>query len=522
MIIDAISEISASSAPGPDGIQASFWKKCAIELAVPLQMLFIQSLESGIIPECLKRAAIVPIFKSGDKSLPSNYRPISLTPILMKIFERVIRKQVTQFLTERGYLNSSQHGFREGRSCMSALLSVYDDLMLMFTESSCSVDMIYLDFSKAFDKVDHGVLLHKLRDMGIAGNLGIWFHSFLSNRYHFVRLPGGSSAASPVISGLAQGTVLGTLLFLILMSDIDIGVLNAKVVSFADDTRLYSKISYVEDCDSLQSDLNCVYDWAKTNNMVFNSQKFKYLSFSTNVSITSDYVNAYVSPNLYVIDNVNNLKDLGIIMSSNCSFEQHIIELCKRCTGLCGWILRTFSSRESTVMMTLFKSLVLSRLDYGSQLWSPTKILQIIVIEKIQKAFTKHIKGFSSFSYQERLSNLKIYSLQRRRERYIIIYVWKILENLVPNLVKPLQFYVSDRRGRLCSVSHVRLGHTGTLAYSSFRWKGIRLFNSLPMHIRNITACPPLVFKKQLDLHLSPILDCPCTPNFNNSLDNKY
>ena len=110
------------------------------------------------------------------------------------------------------------------------------------------------------------------------------------------------------------------------------------------------------------------------------------------------------------------------------------------------------------------------------------------MIEKIQKAFTKDIKGFSSFSYQERLSNLKIYSLQRRRERYIIIYVWKILENLVPNLVKPLQFYVSDRRGRLCSVSHVRLGHTGTLAYSSFRWKGIRLFNSLPMHIRNITA----------------------------------
>ena len=185
----------------------------------------------------------------------------------------------------------------------------------------------------------------------------------------------------------------------------------------------YSKISYVEDCDSLQSDLNCVYDWAKTNNMVFNSQKIKYLSFSTNVSITSDYVNVYVSPNLYVIDNVNNLKDLGIIMSSNCSFEQHIIELCKRCTGLCDRILRTFSSRESTVMMTLFKSLVLLRLDYGSQLWSRKKIHQIIMIEKIQKAFTKHIKGFSSFSYQERLSNQKIYSLQRRRERYIIIYV---------------------------------------------------------------------------------------------------
>ena len=119
--------------------------------------------------------------------------------------------------------------------------------------------MIYLDFSIAFDKVDHGVLLHKLRDMVIAGNLGIRFHGFLSNCYHFVRLPGGSSTASPVISGVAQGTVLGHLLFLIY--DIDIGVLNAKVVSFADDTLLYSKISYVEDCDSLQSDIICVYDW---------------------------------------------------------------------------------------------------------------------------------------------------------------------------------------------------------------------------------------------------------------------
>ena len=146
------------------------------------------------------------------------------------------------------------------------------------------------------------------------------------------------------------------------------------------------------------------------------------------------------------------------------------------------------------------------------------------MIERIQNAFTKHIKGFSSLSYQETLSALKIYSLQRRRERErcIIMYVWNILENLVHNLLKPLQFYKYNRRGCLYLVSHVSLGHTGTLAYSSFTWKGIRMFNSLPLHIRNITACPPSAFNKQLGLQLSSILDCPCTQNFNNSPDTKY
>ncbi len=521
-IMEAIAEISISSAPGPDGIQASLWKNCAKELLVPLATLFRLSLETGIIPEFMKRAAIVPIYKSGNRALPSNYRPISLTPILTKILERIIRKQVSVFLTANGHLNQTQHGFREGRSCLSALLCVYDDLMQIFTESQCSVDMIYLDFAKAFDKVDHGVLLHKLRDMGITGNLGVWFYNFLSDRKQFVRIPGGTSTDSPVTSGVPQGTVLGPLLFLILMCDIDCGVTNSTVVSFADDTRLYTRISEIEDCDLLQSDLNCVYEWATNNNMVFNSQKFNYLSFSSKVSITNTSVHAYISPKMNLIDHVDHLKDLGIIMSSNCSFEQHIVELSKRCSSLSGWILRTFSSREPLLLMTLFKSLVLSRLDYGSQLWSPSKICQINMVERVQRAFTKHVRGLYYLPYVERLKSLKLYSLQRRRERYIIIYIWKILENIVPNMIKPITYYMSGRRGRLCRMYTVGAGHTGTLAHSSFRWKGVRLFNSMPVYVRNITNSSVTIFKKKLDLYLSTIPDHPSIPNYNNSLDNNH
>ena len=222
-----------------------------------------------------------------------------------------------------------KHGFRSGRSCLSALLGVFDDLMHMLS-SDCTVDMIYLDFSKTFDKVDHGILLHKLKDLGITGKLGIWFFQFLTNRTHYVRLPGGLSQNSPVLSGVPQGTVLGPLLFLIMISDINKEITSSKVISFADDTRVYSNITQADDCDNLQSDLNTIYNWALYNN----SQKFHYVSYSS--SLSSNGTNVYVNPDLEIINPTNNVLDLGIFMSGDCSFEFHLKIVCKKCTNLSG------------------------------------------------------------------------------------------------------------------------------------------------------------------------------------------
>ena len=286
-------------------------------------ILFNSFFDCHYIPDILKRAAIVPVYKSGEKSNPINYRPISLTPILMKILERIVRKQVVQFLTDNNFLNSTQHGFREGRSCLSALLNVYDDIVHMISDPSAVVDMIYLDFAKAFDKVDHGILLRKLREIGISGNLGIWFYNFLAHRSQYVRLPGGVSDDSMVISGVPQGTVLRPMLFLVLMSDINQNIEVSKIISFADDTRLYTPIYSVDDCDSLQSDLQSVYDWTHSNNMVFNSGKFNHLCFSasSDMSVCS---NAYISPEMNLIAQHEHIKDLGVFMSADCSFDHHI------------------------------------------------------------------------------------------------------------------------------------------------------------------------------------------------------
>ena len=303
VIIDAIKELSPNSAAGPDGIPATLLINCASEIAPLLKRIFTSSFSKGYIPPSFKRAAIVPIFKSGDKCLPGNYRPISLTSVICKVYERIIRKQVFSFLCDNNCLNDTQHGFRSGRSCLSALLDVYDNVMHML--NSCSdtiVDMVYLDFSKAFDKVDHGILLHKVKKLGITGKLGQWFYHFLTNRKHFVRLPGGVSGDHPVISGVPQGTVLGPLLFIIMIADINKDIACSKLISFADDTRVYNQISDTEDCDSLQRDLNSVYKWVSDNNMFFNAKKFHYLPLSA--SQASNKSNVYINPSMDIIPRV--------------------------------------------------------------------------------------------------------------------------------------------------------------------------------------------------------------------------
>ena len=223
---------------------------------------FTHSLSSGVVPPSFKRAAITPVFKSGDRSVPSNYWPISLTSVVSKVLERIIRKQVSSFIDKKGFLNSTQHGFRSGRSCLSASLNV------LMTSCTCLMAVVpwtwcILIFRRHLTKWTMAFFFINCKHLEL---LGI-FYNFLTNRSHFVRLPGGISADSPVLSGVSQGTVLGPLLFLIMIADINKDISESNLISFADDTRIYTKIHDVSDCNLLQQDLNHIYDWATTNNM---------------------------------------------------------------------------------------------------------------------------------------------------------------------------------------------------------------------------------------------------------------
>ena len=244
-------------------------------------------------------------------------------------------------------------------------------------------------------------------------------------------------------------------------------------------------------------------------------KKFQYICFSPHSSSSS---NVYTSSSFDIINYSKNIHDLGIYVSSDCSFDFHISNLVQRIKHLTGWILRTFSSRDKLTMLTLLKSLAMSRFDYGCQLWSPNLIKHINMVEKVQMSFTRFISGMAGLSYTGRLTVLKLYSLQRRRERYIIIYV-EDFGGSGPKTLPPICTKTSDRRGRTYISSHINVGRLGTLEYNSFRLCAIRLFNQLPLFVRNTTTCSIHSFKKQLDSYQSTVPDSPCLPGFNNSLD---
>ena len=257
------------SAPGPDGITAFFIKTYAEEIAPAFTVIWQQSLDSGIMPDDVNLAFITPLFKGGDKSDPANYRPVALTNHTTKAFERLLKDEIVLHCTAHHFFNATQHGFTVGRSTLTNLIDYYESLLLLL-EHHQYVDAIYLDYSKAFDKCDHDIILKKLDSLGIRGNINAWISAFLKRRQQVVVVQGVESSPVWVASGVPQGSVLGPLLFLILMIDITGCINHSALISFADDTKILKGITSAEVEVRLQDDLERAYVWAEQNNMSFN------------------------------------------------------------------------------------------------------------------------------------------------------------------------------------------------------------------------------------------------------------
>jgi hypothetical protein len=512
---EACKELKPNSAAGPDEVPAIILNKCRNQLSLPLKILWTASFNEGIIPMITKSAYITPIYKGGGKSSPENYRPVALTSHVIKVFEKILGRKLMLFFDEHQLINKGQHGFRRGRSCLSQLLGHYTKI-LEIMETGAGADVLYLDFSKAFDKVDHGILLQKLYKLGITGKFWKWIRTFLMNRKQTVIIEGQKSDPSTVISGVPQGSVLGPLLFLTLLNDIDQDVDSSMVTSFADDTRITGIVNNQADVESLKNDLGTIYKWAEKNNMWFNDSKFELLRYNKRTEAV------YETGTKHKIDQEDTVKDLGIMITPDASFSTHINTMTKSARTVAGWILRVFATREAKPMLQLFKSLVIPKLEYCCILWNPHMVKEIQQIESIQRSFTAKIVEVQHLNYWERLKRLKLYSLERRRERYIILYVFKILNGLVPNIGITAKHH--QRRGRECARPYVNdRVPTATKKRNAFIYKGPLLFNCLPQEIRNMTTPNIVKIKNEVDKFLMKIPDQPNLPHYyapvkNNSI----
>ena len=513
-IINALKELDPYSAAPEEDIPARLLTSCKEQLADPLTLFWSKSFDTGYIPDNLKTQFITPIFKKGDRTDPANYRPVSLTSHVMKTFERVLRNRLINHLEENRLISGNQHGFRKKRSCMTQLLSHVEQIYKSLNEND-EVDVIYLDFAKAFDKVDHAVLLEKLKRYGIEGKALAWIREFLLNRKQTVVVEGHISTFQTVRSGVPQGTVLGPILFVLYINDLLHTIEFSKGFSFADDTKLIGAIEDEQSVKCLQEDLNRVIKWSTANNMELHEKKFEVVSYSLNTSKTLQQLPfypltvEYSTPCGHVIDPQASVRDLGVYVSNDRSWSPHVEKTVQGARKMAAWTLSAFRDRSAFVMLTLYKSLVRSKLEYCCPVWSPSKVSDIQKLENVQRSFTKKINGCRNLSYWERLRKLKILSLQRRRERYSIIHVWKILNGLAPNDLE-FEFSNHSRLGIKADIPTIsRKAQVSVRADydKSFRVHASRLFNSLPPDLRNV--CSLESFKSGLGVFLEQYPDTP-------------
>lgn len=528
-IISAINEIKTHSSCPRSCIPAIVFKQCKYTLSKPLKLFYDKSFICGKVPDFYKSVQIIPLFKKGLKTNPANYRPIALTSHVIKILERVIRFKLVNYFESNNFFNSNQHGFRKNHSCLSQLLSHFNNIQSSLLNSN-TVDTIYVDYSKAFDKVDHFLLIKKLELYGITGKYLQWIQSFLTGRKQFVFINNVSSDFVEVTSGVPQGSVLGPLFFIVFINDLPNHIKNSTVLTFADDTKIVFPINSENDSLLLQHDLNSLVAWSTENNMSLNKNKFELLIHKQSINNANlalletlpffSVPNIYEAANDFYIFPSLSVKDLGITVTPDLDWDNHINRICKSANRVSAWVLNVFYSRDNLVMLTLFNSLVRSRLEYCCQLWNPFKVKHIDAIEQIQRKFTRRIRNMKDHDYWTRLKLLNIMSLQRRREKLIILLVWKIKNCLVPNDIN-LEFKPTLRGSDFEAVVKPMVKTKGKFQTSyenSFIIKSAKIWNKLPVKLRDIKSYN--LFKIKLEKYLSFFPDEPPVHGYYHKTNN--
>ena len=499
VVHDELLKLDTSKAAGPDGIPAVLLRSCADQLAFPLSQLYQKTLVTGKLPQEWKHAKITPIFKKGSRRKPGNYRPISLTSQPCKVLERIVRKHIIEHLEACDLISNNQHGFVRQRSCQTNLLEALEDWTRLVDEGN-ALDIVYLDFQKAFDTVPHKRLAKKLNAYGIRGQVLKCVCDFLSDRSQQVAIGSSLSSMKRVTSGVPQGSVLGPTLFVLCVNELP-SLVNSNMLMFADDAKLFRKIQDDTDVQNLQEDIDMLENWSREWLLKFNVAKCKTMHCGT--SNTRHEYHMKQAGNVKILGETTLERDLGVNISNTLKATHHCQLAANKAMSSLRLLRTTFSRLTPSNFSVLYTTYVRPHLDYCLSAIGPFMVQDFKALEKVQRRATKLVHGLRLLPYDERLKILKVPSMESRVQRGDLIETFKILTGKVA--VDADRFFEKnqDERTRGHQLKLKKRSSRSQLRAKFFANRVVTPWNNLPEEV--VSATSTNSFKMRLDRHQATV-----------------